>query len=258
MVIATAERTELRLQERRFDQYPPQIQGCIALGLVATEINGKFLIAGGAAYDLLTANDLTTVPSRRESGELRDVDLICSRGVNIGQLCSQAQEHLNTPVRISADLSDIFWIHDDGSAELRYHSTVIPIEPKIFEPEIITVKNVSVPVARPQTLYHLLLWSYQTAGREKDLKRAKRLVELFDQFPLPFNPSSYRVFEEFGKIFSSNRYPITKVVFAFDRKRKNLPTLASPIKTIHKLPGGKSATRYVRSALLNVERKLSK
>ena len=92
----------------------------------------------------------------------------------------------------------------------------------------------------------------------KDIKkRAEKLEEVFLEYPLPFPESDYSVFSDFRKN-RAKRYPVTELIFFMDRIRRKAPTILSPIKLIHLIPGGRLLTKNIRLLLLAIEREVLK
>ncbi len=238
-------------------QTPPHILGGLAVGM-ATKIascENKVMIVGGTAYDLLAERDLNSVPRKKENGEDRDVDVIHSPDINWHNLLAIATGFYSG-AKIDDCLSGQFCIRD-GAVAIKDGHVVQYVNPKIFSPVFVAVNKIEVPIVRPQTLREMLLISYEESGRSKDKIRAEGLREVFPEYPLLFPESDYLAFSEFREK-RAKQYPVTELIFLIDRIRRKTPTVLSPIKLIHLVPGGRALTKRIRLFLLAIERRVLK
>src|SRR4030067_2410314 len=238
-------------------EYPPHIKGTIVLATETYKRNYQVVFAGGSAFDLLTCNEeeLHNVNPFKEDGrQLRDIDVICDRSVPWGDFIRKTKPLLPQGINVSADLSGIYELRQDYAA-LRHHHSIFKVPPEMFQPVIIVVNNTPIPVVPPQTLYHMLMYSYQRTGRKKDAARAEQLLPRFKDFPLPFDEGEYEAFGELFELVDSWEYPLTTLMYRLDRNRHRLPTLLSPVKMAHKIPGGEASLHFVRRQLFELERR---
>ena len=235
--------------ERMGSKYPLHIEAALALGRIRRD--ERILVAGGAAYDLLTTreNDMSKLACFKEGGQPRDLDLICEVGVEKRRIARQIQDMVSGKVGVETSLGSNIKMTEKGDW-LEHHQVRVPLHPGIFTPVMIRLEGTDIPVLRPQTMVHVLKIMHGKYSREKDRVKADELLRLSNEYPLPFSEREYEAFDEFHE--RKMEYGVTKWLLSGDLSDHS-GAMRELSRRMKQLPGGVILVGGVRNGLLKLE-----
>ncbi len=196
--------------------------------------------------------ELASLKRYKESGRLRDVDILCAEGVDRVSLVRDVEREVGSVSDIDFGMGDNIVFSESGVV-LLHHSKSFDVDFQIFEPVYVSVGGIGIPVVRPQTLYHLMRLSHGVFIREKDKVRARSISNVYESYPLPFSEDLYDVFGQFQN--AKRSYPLTRLILSLDERRAN--SRKSPLRWVKEyVPGAEKGTHFLRRKLFELENKL--